>query len=104
MAGFGPGLPPVSSGWRSTGAGNQTGTLLTRPLNFQGRSLRVAVVDRDGQLIVGYGGDRCARLKGDSIDMPVTWNGQSDLAGLTNSAVCLRFELTCAKLYSFWIE
>ncbi len=100
----------------SINGGEKTGALVTRPLDFQGQTLhvnadvskdgelRVAVLKRDGTPILGYDNKDCAPLKGNSIDMPVSWQDKSKLEDLTNSAVRFRFWLRNAKLFSFWIE
>jgi len=100
----------------SINAGDETGTLVTRPLTFKGKnlhvncevaeggSLTVAVVTRDGQTIQGYDIKSCQSLTGNSIDMPVAWQNNADLPNVADSPIQLRFELQNAKLYSFWIE
>ena len=100
----------------SLNAGPRTGTLLTRPLNFQGKTLHinaaiatggelsVAVVSRDGEIVNGYAASECHRLQGDSIDIVVSWPQRPNLKGMDNSALRLQFKLKNAKLFSFWIE
>ena len=97
-------------------AGSTPGTLLTRPLDFQGGSLhinarvaaggeiRVAVMSRDGEPREHYASRLCNPLEGDSVDMRVTWQKRTSLVNLDNSSVRFRFELRNAKLFSFWIE
>ena len=97
-------------------AGRDKGILLTRPLDFQGGALhvnadiaadgeiRVALVSRKGRVLRGYAAKACGPVKGNRLDIPVSWSGAPDLAKLRNSQVRLRFELRNAKLYSFRID
>ena len=97
-------------------AGERPGVLQTRPLTFQGGrlhvnadvadggELKVAVVRRDGQVMEGHGVAQCDTVRGDGIDLPVTWQGRSGLSGLEDMSVSLCFELRNADLFSFWID
>ena len=103
-------------GFASLNAGDECGVIVTRPLDFEGKRLhvnatvagggeiRVAVLDEKRKPIAGYSVGGCKAITGDGIDRPVSWTGKTDLAGLQNSKVRLRFELRNAKLYSFWID
>ncbi|MBH05775.1 MAG: hypothetical protein CMJ20_05585 [Phycisphaeraceae bacterium] len=97
-------------------ARDQVGMLQTRPLTFRGTrlhvnadvadggELKVAVVNRDGQVVPDYGAVQCDTVRGDGIDLPVTWNGGAGLDALQGRSVGLRFELRHADLFSFWID
>ena len=91
------------------------GTVLTKPLIFQGKKLhlnancrhgaiRVALLDGDGRTIPGYSFDDCLPIQADRIDLPVRWSNGSKLPDLTGKPVRLKFRLKNAKLFSFWIE
>ena len=69
-----------------------------------GGELKVAVVRRDGQVMEGHGVAQCDTVRGDGIDLPVTWQGRSGLSGLEDMSVSLCFELRNADLFSFWID
>ncbi len=100
----------------SINAGKDTGTLITRPLDFQGSTLhvnaavaaggrlRVGLVSRDGDPVPGYSTAECVPIEGDGIDSLVTWTGRAKLVDLDNSEVRVAFELKGAKLFSFWID
>jgi len=100
----------------SINGGATDGKLLTRPLGFTGRKLHinadvaaggkltVAVLDYRGAQLPGYRHQDCRPVQGDGIDLPVSWKGKADLAGLANRDVRFQFRLRNAKLFSFWIE
>ena len=100
----------------SINASKDTGTLITRPLNFHGSKLhvnaavapggrlRVGIATRDGKPVPSYDTADCLPIDGDGIDLPVAWKGREELAGLDDSQVRLRFQMRDAKLFSFWIE
>lgn len=103
--------------WRRDGfaslEASETGTLTSRLLqrkgdalilNFAtrpGGSLRVAVLDRQGDPIQGFGLDDCTPLTGDSVSGVVSWKGQPNLAALQNQPLRLRVEMTRSSLFSF---
>ena len=100
----------------SINGGDETGALVTRPLDFDGSTLHingetaeggqitVALMDRSGKAIEGFGHGDCQPLQGDSLDMQVGWQNGSDLAAFNQSEVRLEFHLDNAKLYSFWVD
>lgn len=100
----------------SINAGEDTGMLTTRPLDFKGSrlhvnaavagggQLRVGIARRNGEPIPEYRIADCMPIDGDGVDLPVAWKGKATLAGLELSQVRLQIELKDAKLYSFWIE
>ena len=100
----------------SVNAGEHVGTLVTRPIDFegtrlhvnaavvQGGELRVEILTSDGKPITGYGTAECVATSGDGIDLPVAWNANPGLNGLGQSQVRFRFQLKNAGLFSFWID
>jgi hypothetical protein len=90
------------------------GTLITRPLRFTGShlfvnadvagSLRVEVLDANGRPIEGFAADRSAQITGNGTRLGVRWNGGATLARLAGTPVRLRFTLSRAKLFSFWVS
>jgi hypothetical protein len=100
----------------SINAGDEVGTLITRPLDFEGHRLhvnaavaeggevRVEVVTHDGKPIPGYSVTDCVPIGGDGIDLPVSWKAKAKLVGLDHAQVRFRFRLNKAKLFSFWID
>ena len=95
---------------------DEIGTLLTRPLDFQGHrlhvnaavadngELRVGILTRDEQSISGYTPADSLPITGDSINLPVSWQAKEKLTNLNHSQVRFQFLLKNAKLFSFWID
>ena len=96
-------------------AGNQFGTVLTRPFKLEGERLSVNIdatrgeasvelLDAAGKPIDGFAGGAAARVQNvDQLRWEPRWL-QSDLAALKNQTVRLRFTLRNAKLYSFQVR
>jgi hypothetical protein len=90
------------------------GTLVTRPIMFNGRflfvnarvagELRVEVLDKEGGVIAPYTAARCVPLEGDRTRMGVTWEGVRDLSTLSGRPVRFRFSLQGGALYAFWVS
>lgn len=91
------------------------GVVVTKPLVFDGASLhvnvvvrekgelKVAVLDNDGNPIPGYEQEQAVPVQGDQLDATITWSSGKKLDGLTGQPVRLRFQITNADLYSYWI-
>lgn len=90
----------------------EPGELTTRPIVFDGRDLRLNAVVRGsltvevldastGRPIPGY---TSSPIKGDRYDAKAHWKGAPDLSALAGHQVKLRFHLTGADLYSYWIS
>jgi hypothetical protein len=101
-------------GFASMDASADGGTLLTRPVRFAGRhlfvnadvqgTLQVEVLDRQGNVVPGFGHGDCLAIQGDKTLHAVSWNNQKDLSSLTGQPVRFRFHLTDGRLYSFWVS
>ena len=116
-------------GFVSLDAGQQTGTIITRPLVFEGDklvlnvaakgSVKVAILNLPGKEISGYnvaltdaprkpvrgfGIKDCDPIRTDSVRHIVTWKGAPDVDNLAGQVVRLRFEMQNAKLYAFKFE
>ncbi len=88
------------------------GELLTRPLKFSGRelrinfstsavgSLRLELQDAAGKPLPGFELDDFAELYGDKIDAAVAWKDRPDVSSLAGKAVRLRFVLKDADLFA----
>ena len=88
------------------------GEFTTRPLHFKGSklllnfatsapgSVRVAVLDRAGAEVPGFGLSDCPDLYGNEIERAVTWKGGADLGRLAGQPVRLRFRMKDADLYA----
>jgi len=97
-------------GFVSLDAKTAIGTAVTRPLIFSGTRLtlnvaskgkvRVALLDASGKELPGYALEECDPIQADSVRQIVTWKKRSSVAPLAGKPVCIRFELTDAKLYA----
>jgi hypothetical protein len=98
-------------GFVSVDAGEDTGTLVTQPFACEGDSLEinaqargglaaVAVLDRQGTQVPGFGKTDCAIFDSDSVRHTVTWR-QASLGSLKGKVIRLKFYLRNARLYSF---
>lgn len=89
------------------------GTLVTRPVVFEGRELvlnlatavrggvRVELQGADGDPIPGFTLDDCPAIIGDSVEHVVTWREGADVSILAGRPARLRFELRDADIYSY---
>ena len=87
------------------------GCIVTGPMEARGQrlhvnteaagSVRAAVLDAETmEPLPGYGSEECAAVGGDRLSAPLTWpSGPID----AERPVRVRFELTNAKLYAFWL-
>ena len=98
-------------GFVSVDAGEDMGTLVTQPFTFEGDSLEinaqargglaaVAVLDRQGTQVPGFGKTDCAIFDSDSVRHTVTWR-QVSIGSLKGKVIRLKFYLRNARLYSF---
>lgn len=101
-------------GFASMEAGEQAGTLTTRPVRFTGShlfvnadtrqgNLRAEILDEGGRPIEPFTLDHCQGVKADSTLAPITWTG-GDLSTLRDRPVRFRFTLQNGSLYSFWVS
>ena len=102
-------------GFASMDAGDEMGTLETRPLRFHGSQLfvnaanpdgqlRVEVLDESGHAIEPFTLDRCEIIRCDSTCQIVRWREGPGLNSLAGHPVRFRFHLKQGKLYSFWVS
>ena len=97
-------------GFVSLDGGEQAAKATTVPLVFAGDRLvlnihakgaaRVALLDRRGNEIPGFGLAQCDPIRGDSVRHTVHWNGKPGVGHLAGKTIRLRFELKNAKLYA----
>ena len=107
-------------GFASLTADSSSGSVTTRPLTFTGTrllvnaathtigELRAELLTHDGQPVDGFTATDCRAVTGDSTGAAVSWTG-GDLGAARTAAgqsgpLRLRFHLTSADLYAFWIE
>jgi hypothetical protein len=109
-------LEPIEPLDRNNKTHRHQGTATTVPLVLEGKSLhlnaiarpgsvRVEVLDQNGEPIRGYSQDDAQPIhRVDSLDAKVGWKDDRTLEALSGRPVRLRFHLQGAKLYSFWVE
>jgi hypothetical protein len=102
-------------GFASMDAGPDGGTLTTRSVKFQGKymfvnvnnprgSLRVEVLDEQGQPIRPFTVGNCIAVSADKTLHRVGWKGAHDLSALSDTPVRFRFHLADGELYAFWVS
>ncbi len=91
------------------------GEVLTMPLTFRGKTLkvnyatsaggsvRVEIQDEEGNPVPGFALNDCTELIGDHVEQSVTWRGGS-VSELTSRSVKLRFVLRDADVYSWQFQ
>jgi hypothetical protein len=111
------GFASLSDEWPSGVARQVTSrqsTLTTRPLRFSGRhlfvnaevdgELRVEVLDVTGRVIEPFSAARCMPLTSGGTRQLVQWDKHASLSALVHEPVRLRFTLSRARLYAFWVS
>ena len=105
-----------TDGFVSVRAGYTGSEFTTRPLIFEGDSLRlnfstsavgfvrVEIQDTEGHPQPGFTLTECPEIFGDEIDSTVKWAGGEDLRALAGKSVRLRFVLKDADLFAFRFE
>jgi len=100
-------------GFMSAEAAYEGGWLITPPLIFEGARLelnldtgaggvaRVELLDAAGKPLPGYSLADADELNGNSVRMPVSWKGRTDVAALAGKAVRLHVRMRSARLYAF---
>ncbi len=87
-----------------------TGTVTTPPIRFTGRHLFLNAKADRGELSVevigetGFAASECVPVQTDSTRQAVRWRSRRDLSRLVGKPVRLRFHLTKAQIYAFWIS
>lgn len=95
--------------------GKESGELVTRPLLFSGKclfvnaacskgSLKVELLDLDGNVINPYSAENCEAFSADSTKTRIAWKGADCLSALVGKPVRFRFLLKEGELYSFWVS
>ena len=97
-------------------AGNQPGTIVTKPfvargnrlaVNFAGKtkgSLRVEIQDQQGKPLPGFSLSDSKEIIGDNVAHPVQWKQGLDTSKLNGKTIRLRFIMKNANLYSFQFQ
>jgi len=100
-------------GFCSRDSDSEGGSLLTKPVVFEGNRLRLnanihpegyiraAFLDSDQKPIRGFSLAESISLQGDSIDHLVTWSGNENIGALAGKPVRLYLQMKNTELYSF---
>ncbi len=100
------------NGYVSLDAGDSTGILVTKLLRHAGTKLVVnlrapagqlttELLDESGNPIRGFSARDATPLRGDGLELPVTWSGGSDLSTLRDKPLRVKFELVGGSLFGF---
>ena len=89
------------------------GEIITKPIKFTGDilevnantgaggSIRVEILDRDGNPILGFTKEECEWIVGNSVCHHVKWQEKKELKSLNGEVVRLRFLMRDCELYAF---
>jgi len=102
-------------GFASMAANKEGGTLVTRPVTFNGKflfvntdcrggELRVEILNEDNTVINSFSADNCNPVLSDSTIQQVSWKNSKVLSSLTGKTIRFRFYLKNGHLYSFWVS
>src|SRR5262249_1158875 len=102
-------------GFASMDAGDDEGTLTTRPVRFKGKYLFVNTDASKGQLpadirngkgqtIEPFTRGNSVPVRADKTLQPITWTGAADFSRLAGERIRFRFHLKNGRLYSFWVS
>ena len=69
-----------------------------------GASLRVAVMDAEGNPIPGFEEQNCLNVTGDNLTHTMRWKNHDSLQTLANQPVKLRISFNNGELYSFRVD
>ena len=91
-----------------------SGELTTETLKFKGEyffvnaavrgDMKVEILDANGKSIAGFTKDDCLSMTGDGTKLQVTWKNNTTLKSLSGQNIKVKFYLTDADLYAFWIS
>ncbi|QDU78778.1 hypothetical protein Pla110_04820 [Polystyrenella longa] len=100
-------------GFVSANAGYEGGEMTTPLIRFTGQSLElnvdtggggsvlVELLDEEGQPLPGYSKNDTVPVIGNSVNMPVSWEGGTDVSELAGRPIRLRFHMQDCQLYAF---
>ena len=92
------------------------GEVLTKPFRLDGKNLelnvealkgsvRVALTDKEGQVLKGFGFNENDEIKKvDDLRRLLSWRGSNDLGSLSGLDVRLKLSLKNAKVYSMQVK
>jgi hypothetical protein len=101
-------------GFASYQAGQTEGSVLTKPISWPGKTLKInaavqpggylkaALVGPDGHPLPGYSADECVPFTGDSLAATIGWKARDAVPSPLPEGTRIRYFLKCADLYAFW--
>ncbi|WP_236973687.1 hypothetical protein [Membranihabitans maritimus] len=99
-------------GFASLEAGYNGGMVLTKPFTFEGKeleinystsaagSVKIALLDEDGNEIPGFGMEDCQEIIGNEIARIVAWDNGTDVSVLAGKTIQIRMHLKDANVYA----
>ena len=95
----------IAPGWLITKPFTLTGNRLELNADLRSGTLRVEILDVDGNPLDGYSGEDCLPLENvDGLRLAPRWRDHADLSGLSGRAVRLKVYLQDAKLFAFQVR
>ena len=102
-------------GFASMDAGQNEGTLITRPVQFDGNhlfvnldanggQLQAEILDKSGRVVEPFTRSNCLPLSEDKTLAAMKWKGAKDLSAVAGKPMRFRFYLRNGSLYSFWVS
>ena len=102
-------------GFASLDAGEMTGSVTTRPVQFSGShlfvnaavaggELRAELLEMGGTPIPGFTAQEAIPVASDSTKLELKWRNSPDLEKLASRPIRIRFMLRRGSLYAFWLS
>lgn len=101
-------------GFASMRASGEEKELVTESFRFDGEYLfvnaaiqgdfRVEIRDENGNVIPGFGRSDCSPISGDLTQHRIQWSDHTSLSSLEGKLIQIKFYVTNADLYAFWIS
>lgn len=103
-------------GFVSLDAGEEEGSVLTKPVQLHGTSIRINLDAADGELraeildqeckapLPGFSLGESRTLRADNLESGLEWTSGKDTASLAGRIVRIHFVLRRARLYAFWLQ
>jgi len=98
-------------GFASLSSMESSGTVVTRPLTFDGSyffinadikgNLIIEILDEKGKLIPGF---RSKPISEDKTKILVSWESGKEISSLKNKNIQFKFSLNHGDIYSFWVS
>lgn len=96
--------------------GKEEKSLTTEPVSFNGEylfinadvaskgKLQVELLDINGNVIPGFSKNDCKAMRSNATKQLVLWKKQANVKPLQNQVVRIKFYVTNADLYAFWVS